>query len=382
MSTRGGLTGLLVEASGVQVAGNSVANGQAAVIGRVSIDAGSLSQTGHASMVGGLEVGSANQNDAPGGFEIHGGVRVTGDTRAAGQAVVHTDGALVLSGSADVHDGATVTGGIVSSGDQTSPGLRVQSGGINVAFGGLDSRGLLVSSGGLNAGGGVAITAAGLTLSGGLNVAGTGVLIGDGVQVADGGLAVNSGQSSLVASLQGSASVDVTPGQAWDGVFVPGGSYTGVIECGRVQITIDGVDGSGDTFSWAMCERPCSSSVFECFTRATNVIIVADQPTALADGLTLSFSAATGHEMGATYAFDFSLTNAMRLSNAGGSATAVITQDGAVQVSFSLFRFMFCSHGFWCGFSLPSGRGCGVWKCGTGSIWQLVMLLLRRAQFM
>ena len=287
-------TGMAVNVDGAQIAGSSVVNDGLTVSGRVRVAGGHLGQNGPTTIAGGLQVGSnqaaSDDVESSGGFGISGGAEISGSAAIAGLAILRTGGARVLSGSVDAYGGLVVDGGVRTSSESGQPGLRVQAGGADIA-GGLDSHGLRISSGGLAASGGATIAAAGATFAGGLRVDNIGLLINSGGTVVAGTLGVNSGHYDQVVSSQGSSSILAGVGnEAWIGVFVPGGSYTGSIECGQMQIGIDGVHVDGDTFSWTMCQRPCTSSVYECAPANEFVPIVGDQATPLADGITITFS--------------------------------------------------------------------------------------------
>jgi len=287
-------TGMAVNVDGAQIAGSSVVNDGLTVSGRVRVAGGHLGQNGPTTIAGGLQVGSnqaaSDDVESSGGFGISGGAEISGSAAIAGLAILRTGGARVLSGSVDAYGGLVVDGGVRTSSESGQPGLRVQAGGADIA-GGLDSHGLRISSGGLAASGGATIAAAGATFAGGLRVDNIGLLINSGGTVVAGTLGVNSGHYDQVVSSQGSSSILAGVGnEAWIGVFVPGGSYTGSIECGQMQIGIDGVHVDGDTFSWTMCQRPCTSSVYECAPANEFVPIVGDQATPLADGITITVS--------------------------------------------------------------------------------------------
>ena len=331
-------SGASVDADGAHIAGASTVADGLAVVGHVRVAGGDVALTGLTAVMGGLQVGPGTGDalQQSHGFGMRGGAGIAGSVGVAGRTTVRTGGVLIVSGSVGLRGGLSVVAGLSTRNVNESPatpGLHVQSGGAAIE-GGLGSHGLRVLSGGLHAAGGAIVAASGASLEGGLHVVDTGFVISHGGRIAGGNMAVNSDQASHIASSQGSSSIITgTGGESWAGIFLPSGSYTGSVECGQVQIGIDGVNVNGvDTFSWAVCERPCLSSVFECAPPHEFVTITGAQPIFLADGIAVTFLSATAHELGAAFTFEFGLTNALKLSDSDGAESFRSAQNGALQL--------------------------------------------------
>eukprot|EP01047_Picozoa_sp_COSAG01_P027168 COSAG01_NODE_1783_length_9239_cov_12.422101_1_plen_2917_part_10 len=322
-----------VMSDGVRVAGRYTAQSGMRVSGKLDLATSSLEIQGGTIIVGGVQLGPSSS-----GLHVEGGAKVKGGVVAKGQALTRTYGVRIADGL------TSINGTVISKGGLLVDSLAVQDGAISVSAGGLMiSGGLTVRTGSFSARQGLRVTSAGALLSGGLRLLTTGAIITSGNVVLGDAIAVNIQapvNSSTVlnanmARFQGSSFIDSVPtdqlGRPSSSVFTSSGSYLGSIACGIIRITIDGVSVTGDTFSWRQCtQRDCRSTALECGSSHASNPILASKATKVIDGITITFSAATGHVLNAEYAIKFGSTNALKLSGSGGADAFIVHQDGAM----------------------------------------------------